>query len=73
MSLDLDHPAFAPGLERLRRITVAKAAARRQGGIVGKIKNVGLTLGAAATFARLFLLPVKQNAMRPDVRMVPAW
>ena len=73
VSLDLDHPAFAPGLERLRRITVAKAAARKQGGVLGKLKNIGLTAGAAATFARLFLLPVKHNEMRADVRMAPAW
>ena len=47
VSLDLDHPAFAPGLERLRRITVAKGAARRQGGLMGKLKNIGLTAAAA--------------------------
>ncbi len=66
VSLDLDHPAFATGLERLRRITVAKRGA-------GRIKKAGLTIAAAATFARLFLLPVKRNEMRAEVRMVPAW
>ena len=73
VGLDLDHPAFAAGLERLRRITVGQRAARAQGGIVGKIKNAGLTLGAAVTFARMFFIPVKHNEMRPEVRMVPAW
>lgn len=73
VSLDLDHPAFAPGLETLRRITVGQRAARKQGGVVGKVKNVALTLKAAAVFARLFLIPVKNNVMREDVRMVPAW
>ena len=73
VSLDLDHPAFAKGLERLRRITVGQRAARAQGGLSGKVKNAALTLGAAATFVRMFFIPVKQNEMRPEVRMVPAW
>jgi magnesium-protoporphyrin IX monomethyl ester (oxidative) cyclase len=73
VSLDLDHPAFAAGLERLRRITVGQRAARRQGGVMGWIRNAGLTAAAAATFARMFLIPVKQNETRPQVRMVPAW
>ena len=73
VALDLDHPAFAAGLERLRRITVGQRAARAQGGIMGKIKDLGLTLGAAATFVRMFFIPVKHNVMRPEVRMVPAW
>ena len=73
VSLDLDHPAFAAGLERLRRITVGQRAARRQGGVVGWVRNAGLTLAAAATFGRMFLIPVKQNETRPQVRMVPAW
>ena len=52
VSLDLDNPVFARGFERLRRITVAKAAARRQGGIIGKAKNIGLTAAAGAAFLR---------------------
>ncbi len=39
VSLDLDNPAFAAGLERLRRITVAKAAARRRAASSGKLKT----------------------------------
>ncbi|MBV8912704.1 MAG: magnesium-protoporphyrin IX monomethyl ester (oxidative) cyclase [Acetobacteraceae bacterium] len=73
VSLDLDHPAFASGLERLRAINEAKIAARKQGGMVGRVRNAGLTVAAAATFARLFLLPVKQNAAPAQVRMAPAW
>ncbi len=73
VSLDLDHPAFAAGLETLRRITVGQRAARKQGGVVGKVKNAALTLKAAAVFGRMFFIPVKQNELRPDVRMVPAW
>ena len=73
VELDLDNPAFAAGLERLRAITVRKAAARRDGGAMGKLRNAGLTLAAGAAFARLFFLPVKRNAMPASVRMAPAW
>ena len=73
VELDLDHPAFAAGLERLRAITVAKGEARRQGGVVGKVRNAGLTVAAGAMFLRLYLLPVKQNAMPASVRMAAAW
>ena len=73
ISLDLDHPAFAAGLERLRRITVAKARARKQGGLMGKLKGAGLTAAAAAAFLRLFLLPVEKNTIPQTVRLSPAW
>ena len=73
VELDLDNPAFAAGLERMRGITVAKGAARKQGGIVGAVKNAGLTVAAGAVFIRMFLLPVKQNRMPDSVRMAPAW
>ncbi len=73
ISLDLGNPAFAAGLERLRRITVAKAAARRQGGVMGKLRNLGLTASAAVAFGRLFMLRVESNAMPDTVRLSPAW
>ena len=73
VELDLDHPGFRAGLERLRRITEAKARARAQGGIAGRAKQAALTAGAALAFARLFLLPVRRVAAPAQVRLVPAW
>lgn len=73
LTLDLDHPAFAAGLERLRRITVAMGRAKAQGGLVGRVKKLGLTAAAAVTFGRLFLLPPKGNALPQQIRMAPAW
>ncbi len=73
VELDIDHPAFRAGLERMRRITEAKRDARRQGGVMGKLRGIGLTLAAGATFLRVYFLPVKQNAMPSVVRLVPAW
>lgn len=73
LTLDLDHPKFKAGLERLCRISVASAAAKEQGGIVGGLKRIGLGAAAAATFARLYLLPVRPNKIPENVRMAPAW
>ena len=73
VELDIDHPVFRAGLERLRRITEGQRAARRAGGLAGKLRVAGLTVAAGLTFARLFVLPVKRNAAPAAVRMAPAW
>jgi magnesium-protoporphyrin IX monomethyl ester (oxidative) cyclase len=73
IELDLDHPAFRGGLERLRRIGDASAKAKAQGGLVGKAKGLGLTAAAGVTFLRLFLLPTKRNVVPEHTRLQPAW
>jgi magnesium-protoporphyrin IX monomethyl ester (oxidative) cyclase len=73
VELDLDHPAFRAGLDRMLRITEASTAARAQGGLIGKAKSVALALGAGLAFIKLFLLPTKRNAMPRTVRLAPAW
>ncbi len=73
VELDIDHPAFRAGLERMRRITVAMGEARRQGGVLGKVRKFGLQLAAGATFLRLFALPAIKHDLPATVRMQPAW
>lgn len=73
LTLDLDNPKFRAGLERLRRINEASIAAREQGGIGGWIKRMGCNAAAVATFARLYLLPTKRNALPEQVRVEPIW
>jgi magnesium-protoporphyrin IX monomethyl ester (oxidative) cyclase len=73
VELDLDNPVFIAGLDRMRRIGLARAAAKRQGGIIGTVKRAALTLGAAATFARLYMLPAKRNVMPERIRLAAAW
>jgi len=73
VTLDLDNPNFAAGLERMRRITVANAAAREKGGFLGKL-GIGLRMiEAAATFIQMFLLPAKHDALPAQVRMAASW
>ncbi|NWG24373.1 MAG: magnesium-protoporphyrin IX monomethyl ester (oxidative) cyclase [Pseudorhodoplanes sp.] len=73
LTLDIDHPAFRAGLDRLWRIAEATAAARKQGGLVGALKRIGLGAAAAATFLRLYTLPVRKNALPEHARLEPAW
>ncbi len=72
-TLDIDRPAFRRGLERLRHLSVASAQAKAQGGVVGTLKRAGLGVAAAATFATLYLLPTRPNAVPAKVRTAPAW
>ncbi len=73
VSLDIDHPAFRAGMERLFRIQTGLDAAKAQGGVLGKIKQAGWALAGAATFARLYLLPVHRHDLPAQVRVAPAW
>jgi magnesium-protoporphyrin IX monomethyl ester (oxidative) cyclase len=73
LTLNIDDPRFRAGLERLRRISVAGDAARAQGGLLGGIKRLGLTLAAGATFVRLYCLPAQPNALPENPRVAPAW
>jgi magnesium-protoporphyrin IX monomethyl ester (oxidative) cyclase len=73
LSLDLDNPKFHAGLMRLRRIAAASAAAKARGGLIGGIQRIGLAMAGAATFVRLYLLPVQRHELPAQVRMAPAW
>ena len=73
LTLDLDNPRFARGLDRLQRITEGQVRARAQGGIMGKIKGLGLTAAAAVTFAGLYLIPSIPNELPKSVRLQPVW
>ena len=71
--LDSDGPRFRAGLERMRKISGRIDAAREQGGVIGGIKRVGLTVAAGLAFAGLYFTPVKRNVAPATVRLVPAW
>ena len=73
LTLDIDDPRFRAGLERLSRLAARSEAARVRGGIAGRIRQAGIAAAAAATFARLYLLPVKRHALPQAIRVAPAW
>ena len=72
-TLDVEHPAFLAGLERLRRTAEAISAAKAQGGIAGRARRALLSARAAATFARLLLRKPRRGTPPADVRLLPAW
>ncbi len=73
VTLDLDNPVFQRGLERMRVITERKAAARKRGGIAGKLANFALTVSAGATFVRMYLQPAHNAALPGQVRLAASW
>lgn len=72
-TLDIDHPAFRAGLDRLLRISQAHARAKARGGLVGWIQRGACAVAGVATFARLYTLPTVPNALPERVRLAPAW
>jgi magnesium-protoporphyrin IX monomethyl ester (oxidative) cyclase len=73
MTLDIDHPVFRRGLDRLLEIQRAMTAAAARGGLIGRLRQAGLACAVAGTFLRLYLLPVCPNELPGQVRMAPAW
>jgi magnesium-protoporphyrin IX monomethyl ester (oxidative) cyclase len=73
LSLDLDNPKFRRGLERLRTLAAAIDEAKARGGVWNGLKRAGLAVLAAASFARLYLLPVQRHALPAQARMAAAW
>jgi magnesium-protoporphyrin IX monomethyl ester (oxidative) cyclase len=73
LTLDIDHPSFRAGMDRLCRISAAADRAKARGGVVGAIKRAGCAVAGAAVFARLFLLPVRRHDLPAQVRVVPVW
>ena len=75
LTLDLDHPAFRAGLDRLFRIADRQRSLQQRGGLLARLQRAALVVPAALTFARLFLLPTRPNAVPEPahVRLAPAW
>jgi magnesium-protoporphyrin IX monomethyl ester (oxidative) cyclase len=73
VEIDIDNPAFLAGLERIRHAMEAGEAAKAQGGVLGKLKQIGSSVSGAFAFLRLFMVPVKQNKLPENIRLHPAW
>ncbi len=73
LTLPIDDPRFAAGLETLRKISVASTAARERGGVLGALSRLGLGVRAGVAFARLYCLPAKHHALPANARLTPSW
>ncbi len=72
-TLDTDAPAFREGFARLKETADRIEEAKKQGGVIGMVKRVGLIASAGMTLFRLYLHPMKDHEAPETVRMVPAW
>jgi len=73
IGLQTDASSYRALLETMRETSDAISAAKAQGGVMGKLKSIGLSLKAGLTFARLYFHPVDRMDVTPNVRMAPVW
>ena len=73
ISLDIENPRFKAGLEKLLALSTAIDAAKLKGGVVGRLRQAGLTARAVFTFINLYRMPVKRHDLPESIRLVPAW
>ena len=73
IELDIDHPAFRAGMTQLTEWARRDAVARQQGGLWATVRRGYYVTRAALTFARMYLLPVRENALPTQIRVQPVW
>lgn len=73
VTLAWDDPRFIAGLKKLCEIQDAVEREKTRGGVFSFIRRAGLTVKAAAVFARLYLLPVRENRLPDSARLAPNW
>jgi magnesium-protoporphyrin IX monomethyl ester (oxidative) cyclase len=73
IELDIDHPRWIPNLQRMNRAFIAMDAAKRQGGIGGKLKGWAAGAKAFVTFASLYTIPAKRHDLPANVRLEPSY
>jgi len=72
-TLDLEDARMRAGLDRLSRWAQAAEAARQRGGPWGWLRFAGCASVLAATFVRMYMLPVREHELPVQVRLQPAW
>ncbi len=73
IAVDLDNPKFWQLLDELVVINQSVQKAHAEGGLVNRLRRVGLGIKAATIFARLYTMPMKKNELPSSVRLAPTW
>jgi magnesium-protoporphyrin IX monomethyl ester (oxidative) cyclase len=73
VTLCWDDPRFLAGLNKLCAIQDAVEREKARGGVLSTIKRGLLAAQAAAVFARMYLLPVRENRLPDSARLAPSW
>ncbi|MEL6808951.1 MAG: magnesium-protoporphyrin IX monomethyl ester (oxidative) cyclase, partial [Pseudomonadota bacterium] len=66
ITLDIDHPRWQPGLERLQKANADMAQAKG-------LRKLGAQIRAGLAFVSLFTIPSKSHKMPASVRLEPAY
>jgi magnesium-protoporphyrin IX monomethyl ester (oxidative) cyclase len=62
-----------PGLKALQKASVNIDAAKRKGGVSGKISQIVHTTKAGLTFLSLYAIPVKRHRVPKLTRLQPSY
>jgi magnesium-protoporphyrin IX monomethyl ester (oxidative) cyclase len=73
LTLDIDNPKFLAMLRQLCAYSSELDAAKAKGGLMGLLGQATAGAKAAATFVRLYFMPVKHHDLPEQIRMSPAW
>ena len=69
--LNIEHPAFRRGLDRLLEIDRAIAGAEDRGGFFNRVKVLGLKAKAGFTFLRMLMIKPEENTLPEVSRLYP--
>ena len=73
LTLDIDHPRWRPGLDRMEAASRQIAAAKKRGGLEGGVSRVFGMAKAALAFASVYTIPSIPNEVPDSPRMEPAY
>ena len=73
ITLDIDHPRWRPGLDRMDRASRQVARGKARGGIGGALDRAVGTARAAAAFASLYTIPAHRHDVPASARLEPAY
>jgi magnesium-protoporphyrin IX monomethyl ester (oxidative) cyclase len=73
MTLDIDHPRWRKGLNRLEAASRQVAAAKKRGGVMGMASRLAGMATVAATFVSLYTIPAIKHTVPVSSRMEPAY
>jgi magnesium-protoporphyrin IX monomethyl ester (oxidative) cyclase len=73
VTLNWDDPRFTAGLDTLCRLQDEFDAAKSRKGPMSFVRRGWVAVRATAVFARLYLLPVRENRLPDDARLAPTW
>ncbi len=71
--VDIESPRFLKHLRTLRALATGIAAAKKQGGVWGALKTLGLQAATVLEMGKLMLLPTRENVLPETTLKSPAW